>query len=130
MATETIDFNKLPYQKNYIIKQGDGLEAAWHILIKTEDATTYSDLSLIGCTLKLYVKKGATIVINGTAIVPDTESAGKFRLRIVGATTASWTGESVYEVECTFPVGNAYFPQGCIKTIIEGRVKVRLDVGS
>ena len=124
----TIDFNKLPYQKSYMLKQGDGLEEPWHLKIKAEAATTYSDLTLVGCTLKLYVKKGSTTVINGTTITPDTDAEGKFRLRIAGATTTTWTGEYVYEVECTFPTGHTNFPDSCVKTILEGKIKVRSDI--
>lgn len=128
MATATVAFNNLPYQKSYVIKQGDGLEDAFHFKIKSEAATTYSDLTLVGCTLNLYVSKAGTAVINGTAITPDTSSEGKFRLRVAGATTATWTDEYTYEVQCTFPVGHTNFPDGCIKTLLEGRIKIRLDL--
>ena len=128
MATVTIELNKLPYQKSYVIKQGDGLEDAFHFKIKSEAATTYSDLTLVGSTLLLYVSKGGVAVISGTKIIPDTASQGKFRVRVAGATTATWTDEYTYAVQCTFPVRHTNFPDGCVKTLLEGRIKIRLDL--
>lgn len=128
MATVTVDFGKLPYVKNYLLKQGDSLSEPWHLKIKTEAATTYSDFNLTGCTLTLWVKKGSTTVISGTAITPDTASEGKFTNLIAAATTDSWSGEYIYEIQLVAPVGNSYFPSGITKTVIEGRIKVRTDI--
>jgi len=128
MATVTIDLEKLPYQKSFSRLQGDGLEWPVHLKIKAEAATTYSDLTLVGCTLKLYVKKGSTTVIDGTEITPDTANEGKFRLRVAGATTASWDGDYTYEVEITFPTSHTNFPDGYVGTFLQGNIHVRSDI--
>lgn len=128
MATITIDFNKLPYMLSYNLVQGDDLIEPWQLQILTEDNTTYADFSLVGCSIKLYVKQDDTVIINGTAQTVDTASEGKFTFRIPAATTATWTGEYVYEVELNVPVGNTHFPTGCIKTICKGRIKILLDI--
>jgi len=128
MATTTIELNKLPIQKSYSLLQGDGISEPYHLKIKAEAATTYSNLSLTGCTLKLYVKKGSTTVVNGTSITPDNAASGQFTLAIAGATTASWVGDHVYEVECTFPTSHPTFTAGLIKTIVAGKITVRTDI--
>lgn len=128
MATVTIDLNAMPYQKSFQIIQGDGLEWPVHFKIKTEAATTYSDLSLVGCSLKLYVSKGTTAVIAGTAVTLDTAASGKFTLRIAGATTVTWSGDYKYEIEATFPAAHANFSAGLVKTLLEGRIRVRGDL--
>lgn len=128
MATIKRDLNELPYQKSFNLKQGDGLSYPIHLQIKAEAATTYSDLTLVGCTLKLYVKKGSTTVVDGTTITADTASAGKFTVAVTGTTTASWLGDYQYEVQATFASGHANFSSGLIKTVIEGRIVVRVDI--
>lgn len=128
MASVNIDFNKLPYQKSYSIKQGDGLSDPWALDIKAEAATAYSDLTLVGTTIKLYVKKGGTTVIAGNPIVADSAAEGKFTLAISGATTETWIGNYQYELQVTFPTGHTNFPAGTVKTILEGAITVRADI--
>ena len=128
MATNTVDFNKLPYQQSFTILQNNDLIHPMRLQIKTEAATTFSDFSLVGCHLNLYVKKGSTTVVNGTAQTTDTASEGKFTMRIPAATTATWTGEYLYELDLVVPAGNAHFPSGCTKTILQGRVRVKTDI--
>ncbi len=130
MATVTIEFNQLPYNKSYRLKQGDGLEEAWHAKIKSEAATSYSDLNLTGCTLKLYISKNGTAVtgFSGTSVTPDVAAEGKFRVRIPAASTTSWLGEYAYELEVTFPEDHANFPDGCTKTFLQGRITVSADL--
>ena len=129
MATNTVDFNKLPLQQSFTILQNNDLIYPQRLQIKSEAATTYSDFSLTGCQLKLYVKKGSTTVVDGTAQTVDTASEGKFTMRVAAATTASWTGEYLYELDLVVPVGNTHFPSGCTKTIMQGRVRVKTDIG-
>ena len=128
MATVTREWNKLPHQKSYSIKQADGISDAWALDIKAESATAYTDLTLVGTTIKLYVKKGGTTVINGTAIVADDAVEGKFTLAISGATTETWIGNYQYELQVTFPVNHTNFPAGTVKTILEGSITVRADI--
>ncbi len=128
MATVTREWNKLPHQQSYSIKQADGISEPWHLKIKAEAATAYTDLTLVGCTIKLYVKKGGTTVINGTTITADDAAEGKFTLTISGATTASWIGGYTYEIQCDFPVSHTNFPAGTVKTILEGSITVRADI--
>ena len=129
MATNTLDFNKLPLQQSFTLLQANDLIEAYQLTIKAEAATTYSNLSLVGAHVKLYVKKGSTTVVDGTAQTVDTASEGKFTLRIAAATTATWTGEYLYEVDMVLPVGHTNFPNGCTKTILQGRIRVKTDIG-
>ena len=128
MATVTIDFNDLPIQRSFTLKQGDTLLDPIHLTIKAEAATTYSNLTLVGCTLKLYVKKGSTTAIDGTALTPDVASEGKFTLLIAAATTATWSGEYTYEVEITFPTSHTNFPSGAVKTVLNGNIRISTDI--
>jgi hypothetical protein len=128
MATVTRKWNQLPHQQSYSIKQGDGLSDPWQMKIKAEAATAYTDLTLVGTTIKLYVKKGGTTVIAGTPVVADDVAEGKFTLAISGATTETWIGNYQYELQVTFPTGHTNFPAGTVKTILEGSITVRADI--
>ena len=128
MATVTIDFNDLPIQRSFTLKQGDTLLEPLHFQIRAEAATTYSNLTFVGCTLRLNVKKGSTTVINRTALTPDVASEGKFTLLIAAATTATWSGEYTYEVEITFPTSHTNFPSGAVKTVLNGNIRISTDI--
>lgn len=129
MSTVTVDWNSMPSQKSFILKQADSLNYPVQLKIKTESATTYSNFNLTSCTLTLWVKKGGTAVISGTTITPDAAASGTFTVLITAAQTAAWTGEYSYEVQLVCPTGNTYFPSGATKTILEGVIKMRDDLG-
>lgn len=128
MATTTIELNKLPVIKGYNILQGDGITEAYQLKIRSEAATTYSSLTLTGATVKLYVKKGSTTVVDGTSQTVDDASAGKFTMNIAGSTTSSWAGDYIYEVEVVWPTSHTNFSVGLTKTVLAGKITVRSDI--
>jgi len=121
-TTHTVDFNALPLTKDYAIRQGDSIVDPWQLQLDRVN------VSLVGCTLKVAVNQGSTVVIAARTIVPDVAADGEWTLFLSATDTASLLGCYSYEVEATFPIGHAQMATGATKTILAGTIRVTGDV--
>jgi hypothetical protein len=122
--TITRDFNKLPYTKDYTLRQGDTIEETYHVELNT--AGSYVDDDLSGCTVTLDVEEqDGTSAIAARAITPGGDSNNELTILITATDTAAWTGTYLYELKCVWPNADDSFTNGATRVLVAGKIEAR-----
>ena len=122
MATISVDINDLPHQLAHTLVAGDTLPLLLQLKING------SAVDLTNCTLALAGSGPNGGTLTGRTITPSVAASGLFDGGLIATETASWTaGTAKYEVECTFPVGDANFASGAVKTLLQVQVRITAD---
>ena len=118
-TTITVDFNELPYTKDYSLLQGDTIEELYHVELNT--AGTYADDNLSACTITLTVEKSdGTAVITARAITASGTYSNEIKLLITATDTAAWDGAYNYEIKCVWPNADNTFTSGATRVLVSG----------
>jgi len=122
MATLNVDINALPYKLTYNCVAGDTLPLLIQLTINGSAVNLTADTLTLGGS----GPNGATLT--GRTITPSAASTGMFDGGLTSAETGAWgNGEARYQVECTFPEGDANFAAGAVKTLLDVTVNITTD---
>lgn len=123
MASYSVDFNLLPYKRDFSILQGDGIE--WPLTLQLNGSAM--NLSSVTLTYAVNTESG-TSVIASTSMTADAAAAGQVTFRIKASQTSTWSGEYRYEAQCVWPSGHSSFSSGATKTLLAGRITATTDI--
>lgn len=122
MATISLDINDLPYRVEKACVAGDTFPLLLQLQINS------SAVDLTNCTLALDGTNPDETGMVGRNITPSAAATGLFDGGLTSAETAVSTGKLTYQVECTFPVGDANFSAGAVRTLLEVVLNIKGDL--
>ncbi len=118
MATYEIDYNDLPYQRNFNCAAGEDI--IWPV------AFTFNDnlLDLSSATLKLTVwDETDAAIIDARSVAVDDAANNDVTLAMPASDTKDMAGWYTYELMADIPSGSA-FPAGADRRLLHGTISV------